>query len=234
MTFSIKELLALGIKLPNNPKNIIVSKKASLYNPHLMSFSSNIRIDDFAILSGRIDISSFVHIGAYVALYAGSIDDKEMGIEIGEFCTISPKATIFATSDDFSGEYLISPLVDSKYCNVKSKKVLLKEHVQICSNAIIMPGVTCEIGSVLGAMSLLKDNAKSFSIYAGIPARKIKSRSKIMLDKKKEFLANSSMGGGSRYLNNIPLQTLTNYTNTKYHIQLSNHLILRSKHERSA
>lgn len=197
--FSLDELRVFGISLPQKPTNIKISKKASLYNPHLMSFDSNIRIDDFCILSGNIKIKSFVHIGAFCALYGGNKNTKNTGIEIKDFCTISPKATIFSTSDDFSGDFLISPMVEDAFCNVKEAKVTLNKHTQICSNSIILPGVICEEGSVLGAMSLLKNNTNPFSIYAGIPAKKIKNRSKNILILEKQFLEKfSSMGGGCR------------------------------------
>ena len=192
---SIDELRDLQIKLPKNPQNILVSKKASLYNTHLMEFSNNIRIDDFAILSGAIKLESFIHIAAFVALYGG-----RDGIEISEFCTISPKATIFASNDDFSGNALISGVVDSRFCNTTYKKVLLKKHTQICSNATILPDVVCGIGSVLGAFSLLKSNINEFEIFAGIPAKKIGSRAKKILELeiafKKDFAKNTMYGGG--------------------------------------
>ncbi|RAX51438.1 hypothetical protein CCY99_09165 [Helicobacter sp. 16-1353] len=195
--FSIDELRNLGISLPNNPKNIQISKKTSLYNPHLMAFGDNIRIDDFCILSGKIIIADFIHISAFVALYGGS---NKGGIEINSFSTISPKATIFATNDDFSGEFLISPMVHKIFCNVKEAKVLLNTHTQICSNATILPGVVCGKGTVLGAMSLLKNSTEEFSIYAGIPAQKIKNRSKNILKLEQEFQRflsrNNDMGGG--------------------------------------
>lgn len=196
MFFSIKELVDMGITLPKKPSNIKISKKASLYNAHLMRLGDNIRIDDFCILSGNIKIGSFIHIGAFCALYGGNKVSKDTGIVIENFCTLSPKAMIFASSDDFSGEFLISPIVSSDFSNVTNAKVLLKEHTSICANAIILPGVVCEVGSVLGAMSLLKNNTESFSIYTGIPAFKVKNRSKKLLKLEKEFLSKFELWGG--------------------------------------
>ncbi len=192
---SIKQLKKLQIKIPNNPKNILISKKASLYNTHLMEFGDNIRIDDFSILSGAIKLENFIHISAFVALYGG-----KSGIEIKEFCTISPKATIFASNDDFSGNALISPIIDPNFCNTKYEKVILNKHTQICTNATILPGVVCGIGSVLGAYSLLKSSISDFEIFAGIPAKKIGNRNKKILDLELEFkqhIKNTSMGGGN-------------------------------------
>ncbi|RDU64782.1 acyltransferase [Helicobacter sp. MIT 14-3879] len=216
--YSQFELKNLGFKYIGN--DVFISKKASFYGIENISIDSNVRIDDFCILSGNIKIGSFIHIGAFCALYGGNNVSKNTGIVIEDFCTISPKATIFASSDDFSGEALISPMVSSDFSNVTNAKVLLKEHTQICSNAVILPGVICEVGSVVGAMSLLKSNTESFSIYAGIPAVKIKNRSKKLLVLKEQFLAslnfsiskNSSMGGGRRHLENL-LKSYNNPSN---------------------
>lgn len=50
-------------------KNVLLSRKASIYSPAMISIGDNVRIDDFCILSGCIGIGSQVHISAYVALY---------------------------------------------------------------------------------------------------------------------------------------------------------------------
>ncbi|MCB6803967.1 hypothetical protein LI178_31950, partial [Enterocloster bolteae] len=45
-------------------KNVLVSRKASIYNPEQMVLGDNIRIDDFCILSGNIKLGSYIHIPA--------------------------------------------------------------------------------------------------------------------------------------------------------------------------
>ncbi len=45
------------------------------------------------------------------------------------------------------------------------------------ANAIILPGVTIGDGVVIGAGSVVTKNCDSDCLYAGIPARKIKSLS---------------------------------------------------------
>lgn len=60
-------------------KNVLLSRKASIYSPAMISIGDNVRIDDFCILSGCIGIGSQVHISAYVALYGG------MGITIEDY-----------------------------------------------------------------------------------------------------------------------------------------------------
>ena len=164
------ELKKIGIKKIG--RNVLISKKSSLYSPEKMSFGDNVRIDDFCILSGNIEIGNNVHISAYTALYG------KYGIKIGNYCGCSPRCTLLSGSDDFSGEYMISPMVPEKYTNVDGRKIEIKNYAQIGSNSIIMPGVTVNEGAVCGSFSFVKENLEEWSIYCGIPAKRIKDRSK--------------------------------------------------------
>ena len=85
-------------------KNVLLSRKASIYSPAMISIGDNVRIDDFCILSGCIGIGSQVHISAYVALYGG------MGITIEDYSGVSARTTIYSAVDDFGGDYLIGPM----------------------------------------------------------------------------------------------------------------------------
>ena len=58
--FSESELKAIGFL--KYGKNVLVSRKASIYNPEQMILGDNIRIDDFCILSGNIKLGSYIHI----------------------------------------------------------------------------------------------------------------------------------------------------------------------------
>lgn len=177
--YSISELKKLGIKSLGN--NVLISKKASIYSPDKLVIGNDVRIDDFCILSGNIKIGNNVHISAYTALYG------KYGIEIGDYCGCSPRCTILSGSDDFSGDYMISPMVPEKYTNVIGSKIMIKRFCQVGSNSIVMPGVTFEEGSVCGCFSFVKSNLKAWTINAGIPTNKIKDRNKNIIELEKEY-----------------------------------------------
>ena len=61
------ELERLGIKKIG--KNVLISRKASIYNPEEILIGNNVRIDDFCILSGKIKLGSNIHISSFCALY---------------------------------------------------------------------------------------------------------------------------------------------------------------------
>lgn len=168
--YSENELIELGFSKIG--KNVQISKKASLYGVNQMEIGDNVRIDDFCILSGKIKIGNYVHISAFVALYG------KFGIEIGNFCGCSPRSTVFSASDDFSGEFMVSPMVPDNLSKLNSGKVIFDNYVQIGANTIVMPGVRLKEGAVTGAFSFVTSDLDEWKIYAGIPAKPIKDRKK--------------------------------------------------------
>lgn len=134
----------------------------------------------FVFYLGNIEIGNYVHISAYVALYG-----KER-IKINDFCGCSARCTIYSATDDFSGEYMISPMVPEEFTNVILGEVILEKYVQLGANTVVMPNVRIGEGSVVGAMSFVNKNLEDWGIYAGIPCKKIKDRNKnvILLSKK--------------------------------------------------
>lgn len=172
--YTQEEVKGLGFK--SLGKNVFISKKASFYGVENISLGNNVRVDDFCILSGNIKIGSFVHISAYCALYGA------FGIEMEDYSGVSPRCTVFSATDDFSGDFLIGPLVPNYSTNVIGGKVLIKKYSQIGASSVVLPSVTIHEGVSVGAMSLINRNLDEWSIYAGIPAKKMKDRSKNLLN----------------------------------------------------
>ena len=52
--YTVEELGKIGFKKLG--KNVLISKKSSIYTPENISIGDNVRIDDFTILSGTIEI----------------------------------------------------------------------------------------------------------------------------------------------------------------------------------
>jgi acetyltransferase-like isoleucine patch superfamily enzyme len=171
--FSNYELLQLGFKKIG--KNCLISKFARFYSPKTILIGDNVRIDDFCILSGNIKIGSYVHISAFVALHGSK------GIIINDFSGLSPRSIVFSATDDFSGEYLINPMVPEEFTNVTGGLVELKKYVQLGANTIVMPNLTINEGAVTGVFSFVNESLDPWTINAGIPTKPIKKRSKELL-----------------------------------------------------
>lgn len=171
--YSETELSELGLK--SYGKHVLISKKCSLYSPQNMVIGDDVRIDDFCILSGTITIGSHVHIAAYCVLYG------TFGIVIQDYSGLSARCTLYSQTDDFSGEFLVGAQFNEKQRNVQGGKIIIERFCQVGANSVILPDITIKEGVAIGALSLVKTSLHSWSIYAGIPVKKIKARSKKMI-----------------------------------------------------
>lgn len=164
-------------------KNVFISKKASIYGAHKMSIGNNVRIDDFCVLSGKIDLGDYVHIAVYTALFGG-----RSGIIMEDFSCLSSRCAVYAKSDDYSGEYMTNPMIDDQYLNICDEQVVIKRHVVIGTGSTILPGVTVGEGASVGSMSLINKSLEPWGIYLGIPCKYYRERSKNLIKLEKQFL----------------------------------------------
>lgn len=178
---SEKELKELGLKVYG--EDVRISKRAVFYSPEKITIGSHVRIDDFCFVSGGkgIRIGDYVHIAAYSALYG------KFSIEIGDYVNISSRVNIYSTSDDYSGEYLTGPLVKEAYIHDIGTRIVIEDLVIIGAGSVILPGGVLREGAAVGAMSLIKSEVPSYQIYAGVPAKFVRGRSKNMLKYLEEY-----------------------------------------------
>lgn len=177
--YSREELAGLGLR--SFGKNIYISRKASIYGASNIILGDYVRIDDFCILSGRIEVGSYVHIAAYTALYGG-----EEGIFIADYANISSRVCIYSVNDDYSGHTMTNPMVEEQYKNVCSEPVFIERHVIIGSTSVVLPGTRLREGSAFGSFSLINHDSEEWSINVGIPFKQIKKRSKDLLALEKD------------------------------------------------
>lgn len=178
--YSREELKAIGFKSLGD--NVYISNKASFYTPEKISIGSNVRIDDFCIISGKITLGKYIHIAAFSALYGG-----KDGIDIDDYANISSRVSIYSVSDDYSGLSMTNPMIPEEYKIVTSAKVTIEKHVIIGSTSVVLPGCTLSEGSSFGSFSFINRSTEPWSVNAGIPIKKIKNREKNLLELVKKF-----------------------------------------------
>ena len=163
--------------------NVLISDKASIYNAKNIKLGSNIRIDDFCILSAGedgIEIGNFIHISCYASLIGKS------KITLGNYVNISSRTSVYSSSDDYSGNFMTGPIVPLTHRNVDDRAVIIEDHAIIAAQCVVLPGVTIGEGTAIGAFSLVSKNVEPWGIYIGSPLRFLKKRSDNML----RFLGN--------------------------------------------
>ena len=104
-----------------------------------------------------------VTIGPVVEIY------NPGGLIIGHHAIISQGAYICGATHDYN----------SKNFTYIKKEILIEANAWICARAIVLPGVICGEGSVLGAGSVTSKNLAPWTVYTGSPATKIKMRNQI-------------------------------------------------------
>jgi galactoside O-acetyltransferase len=76
---------------------------------------------------------------------------------------------------------MTNPTVDEKYKKIKKGDVILRKHTIVGSGCTILPGVTLEFATSVGAHSLVNISSKPFDLLCGSPAKFIKKRKNVHL-----------------------------------------------------
>ena len=184
--YSEDELQTLGLKQIG--RNVLISRKCSIYGAENISVGNNTRIDDYTILSGKVNMGDYVHIAAGAYLFGGSA-----GIEINDFCGVSARSCIYAVTDDYLGSSMTNPMIPMEYRNVIQETVTLEKHVLIGAGSIVLPGVRIAEGGAFGAMSLINKSTKEWTVYIGAPIKEWKER-KNLSDMEDKFRVSESIG----------------------------------------
>lgn len=188
--YPLDELATLGLR--SFGTQVLISRKASLYNPGAIDIGSHVRIDDFCVLSagdGGITIGSFVHVSVYASLIGAG------RILLDDYSGVSGRVAIYSSNDDYSGEHLTNSMAPEAYRSVTTADVVVGRHALVGAGSIVLPGVTIGEGVAIGAMSLVRGDCEPFSIYAGIPARRLKTRSRRLLDLEAQHRADRLVKG---------------------------------------
>ena len=177
-----KQLKELGFKALGT--NVKISDKASIYNHDLIEIGDQSRIDDFCVLSGSITIGRNVHIAVFCNIAGGS-----EGITFEDFSGLAYGCHVMSQTDDYTGRTLTNPTVPTKYKKEIKRKVSIGRHCIVGTNSVIFPGVTLREGTSVGALSMVTKSTEPWTVYFGIPAKRLKARKKDMLEIERQYLS---------------------------------------------
>lgn len=154
-----------NLKFKSLGRNIKISSNVTIIGAKKIVIGNNVRIDDYTILSvqeGFLKIGSNVHIGGQSYLGCAG------GIIIKNNVNISQGVKIYSKINDY---------LDGRKFN-KTNKVPVKifNEVIIGSNSVVLGKCKINTGATVGALSFVKEDLKSWTIYAGNPVKMIKKR----------------------------------------------------------
>jgi acetyltransferase-like isoleucine patch superfamily enzyme len=155
--------------------DVYISQYVEIKRPNLVIIGSHVAIDTGFYCTTQLVMGDYIHIGPYVSCIGGANGLLHMG----HFTTIAAGSRLICASDNHSGDGLVGPTIPLKYRDsLTCAPIILEDFASLGTNVIVTPGVTLGEGSVVGANSLLKSNTEPWTIYAGSPAKPIKTRKK--------------------------------------------------------
>ncbi len=120
----------------------------------------------YLVETKQIEIGNRVVVRAQSMLMA----DEHARIVIGDDVLIGAGVHIYVNNHRYDRTDV--PIVHQGY--YPSQGVVIEDNVWIGANAILLPGVRIGRHSVVAAGSVVTKSVEPFSVYAGVPARKIK------------------------------------------------------------
>jgi acetyltransferase-like isoleucine patch superfamily enzyme len=159
-------------KLKYCGENVIIGKTVRIRKPEECVIGDNTIIDDFAYISCAIEIGKNCHIASHVSISGGSGK-----LKMGDYSTISNHCSIHCASSDYAKLSLDLPSVPKNLqFGGEVKDIIIEDFVTIGSHSCLLPGSISKKGSACGAFSLINGVMDEWSLYVGIPAKKIKLR----------------------------------------------------------
>ena len=108
-----------------------------------------------------------------------------------DFSALSSYTTVYASSDDYSGNSITNPTVGEQYEKIIASNIIIEKHAIVGLHSVILPGAYLAEGVALGAMSLLTKATEPWGIYVGIPCRRVKERLRDCLKMEQEIYMQS-------------------------------------------
>lgn len=160
-------------KLKACGEDVWISPSVEIKRPHLVTVGSHVAIDSGFYLTTGAEIGDYIHIGPYVSVIGGATGL----LRVGHFCTIAAGSRLICGSDEFKGAGLVGSTIPKEFAdNLIIEPIILERFASLCTNVVVMPGVTIAEGCVIGAGSVVTKSTDPWTIYTGSPAKPLQIR----------------------------------------------------------
>ncbi|MCM8829077.1 MAG: acyltransferase, partial [Candidatus Omnitrophica bacterium] len=140
-----------------------------VFHPENIKIGNNVYIGHNTILKGyyknSMDIGDNTWIGQQCFLHSAG------GLFIGKGVGIGPGVIILTSQHD-----AVDRNIPVYYTPLVLEKVEIEDGCDIGAGAIILPGIKIGRGAIIGAGSVVTHNVPEYEVWAGVPARKIRTR----------------------------------------------------------
>lgn len=177
-------------KLKHCGKNVIIGKTVRIRYPELVEIGDNSILDDFMYISAALKIGKYVHISAGCHIIGG----RDSYVEMDDFSSLAPNVVLAAGSGDYTNGLITACVPLETRGSVDIGKIYIGRHSVIGANSVVLPNVTFGEGSAMGALSLASKNLEPWTLYAGNPIKKIRSRNKDEIMRLEQILIDKFSG----------------------------------------
>ena len=148
----------------------LVHRTAILFGD--IQIGKNSRIDAYAVLTGPVVLGRYVHVGT-----GCFVSGANSLVRLDDFSSLSAGVKVFSGSDDYSGLSMTNPTVPMQ-CKpgLKRGPVIVGRHAIVGAGSVVLPSVQIGEGTAVAALAMVKESLEPWSIYGGVPARKLGPR----------------------------------------------------------
>ncbi len=166
--FDCRTLLSCG-------DDVRISGTVVIKHPELVRIGNHVAIDDYCCITTALDIGDYVHIGPLCTITGG----RAALCTMQDFAGLAAGCRLICASDDYLGSGLTNPTIPPAYrADVYTASVTLEKHAVLGTNTVVHPGVTIAEGAAVGSCSLVTRDLEPWGVYAGVPAKLRKPRSR--------------------------------------------------------
>ena len=161
---------------------------------YIKVFGGNVSIDDYPTLIGSKD--------AHIQFTSWDIGKHKGEIKIGKYCLITPGVRIMSAKSIVIGDACMiahgAYISDADWHGIydraepvgNAKPVVFEDNVWIGDSAIICKGITIGKNSIVGAGAVVTKDVPPNSIFAGNPAKLVKTLDDVDFNTRANFLEN--------------------------------------------
>jgi acetyltransferase-like isoleucine patch superfamily enzyme len=151
-------------------ENVVFERGVLIFHQENISIGNNVYVGHNSILKGYY--RNEMHVGDNTWIGQGCFISSAGGLSIGKAVGIGPMVKILTSSHSedagpdapvMAGELVFRPVTIGDGCDIGA-------------GSVILPGANIGEGSIVGAGAVVTGDIEPFSVYAGVPARKLRDR----------------------------------------------------------
>jgi acetyltransferase-like isoleucine patch superfamily enzyme len=154
-------------------KDVYLHPMSEIKYKNKVELGNHIAIDLGFHMSVSGKFGDYIHIGPHVSIIGG----QKSFIELEDLTSVAAGVKLICLGDEHLGEGIVGAMVPKEFQDRRiGGSLIIKRFAAIGANSVVLPGVVMGEGSVLGANSLLNQNALPWTVYVGSPARPVRKR----------------------------------------------------------